>query len=155
AVVASHGWYQLAPYRFDGATRSLATCLRLPGDRAVAVRLASAGPSRLAMETGERLSRGDQDFAEARGRRMLHLDAARGACHAVCRSEGRLRWIEKLGLGRLLRSQDLWEDALKTLLTTNCTWKQTVSMVNRLVEGLGPRAPTGERAFPSPRAVAR
>ena len=72
------------------------------------------------------------------------------ACAAPTAS---LRWIPKLGLGRLLRAQDLYEDALKTLLTTNCTWKQTVSMVARLVDLLGPRAPSGARAFPSPKAV--
>jgi N-glycosylase/DNA lyase len=155
AVVASHGWYQLAPYRFDGRTRTLATCLRLPGERAVPVRIAADARSGLAIGAGAALSKADRAFVEARVARMLHLDAPLAAFHAVCRGTARLRWIPKLGLGRLLRAQDLWEDALKTLLTTNCTWKQTVSMVGRLVEGLGPAAATGERAFPSPEAAIR
>src|SRR6185503_9316477 len=95
----------------------------------------------------------ERAFAEARLGRMLHLDAPIDAFHRLCRADPSLRWIARLGLGRLLRSQDLWEDAMKTLLTTNCTWKQTVSMVARLVEGAGPRAPSGARAFPSPDAV--
>jgi 3-methyladenine DNA glycosylase/8-oxoguanine DNA glycosylase len=154
AIVASHGWYQLRPFRFDPATRALATCLRLPGDRAVDVRIAPGAPGRLAITTGRTLSPAERAFADACLVRMLHLDAPLDAFHRVCRSDASLRWIAKLGLGRVLRAQDLWEDALKTLLTTNCTWKQTVSMVARLVDGIGPRSASGSRAFPAPRAVA-
>src|SRR5436190_10988731 len=124
AVVASHGWYQLAPFRFDGATRTLASCLRLPGDRAVPIRIAGGGSSRLTIASAARLPARDRAFVDERIGRMLHLDAPLDAFHTVCRSAAHLRWIPKLGLGRLLRGQDLWEDALKTLLTTNCTWKQ-------------------------------
>src|SRR4029079_11342533 len=103
--------------------------------------------------TARPLAARDRAFAEARVGRMLHLDAPLDAFHRLCRSDPSLRWIAKLGLGRLLRAQDLWEDAFKTLLTTNCTWKQTVSMVGRLVDLLGPRSATGRRAFPAPEAV--
>jgi N-glycosylase/DNA lyase len=153
AVVASHGWYQLAPFRFDPATRSLATCLRLPGDRAVDVAISQRGAGKLAIVTPRALAAKDAAFVEAVVSRMMHVDAPLDAFHRVCRSDAALRWIPKLGLGRVLRSQDLWEDALKTLLTTNCTWKQTVSMVARLVEAIGPRSASGRRAFPSPAAA--
>jgi 3-methyladenine DNA glycosylase/8-oxoguanine DNA glycosylase len=57
------------------------------------------------------------------------------------------------GLGRLLRSPTVFEDAVKTLCTTNCSWGLTRSMVTRLVEDLGEQGPAG-RAFPSAQAMA-
>jgi 3-methyladenine DNA glycosylase/8-oxoguanine DNA glycosylase len=153
ALVASHGWYQLRPFRFDPANRALETVLRLPGDRAAEVRLVRSDKGGLLATTARPLAARDRAFAQARVARMLHLDAPLDAFHRLCRSDASLRWIARLGLGRLLRAQDLWEDALKTLLTTNCTWKQTVSMVGRLVEGAGAPAPSGARAFPSPERV--
>jgi N-glycosylase/DNA lyase len=57
------------------------------------------------------------------------------------------------GLGRLLRSPTVFEDAVKTLCTTNCSWALTRSMVARLVEEHGEEGPAG-RAFPSAEAMA-
>ena len=49
----------------------------------------------------------------------------------------------------------VFEDALKTLCTTNCTWALTETMVRNLVEALGEEGPTGARTFPTPEAMAR
>jgi N-glycosylase/DNA lyase len=155
AIVASHGWYQLKPYRFDPRTRTLATCLRLPDGHAVSIRIGPLAEGALAVASEAPLSTSDRAFAAGRLARMLHLDAPLAAFHRLCRKDPALRWIARKRLGRLLRSQDLFEDALKTLLTTNCTWKQTVSMTGRLVDLLGPASPSGARAFPGPRAVIR
>ena len=60
----------------------------------------------------------------------------------------------------MIRSSTVFEEIVKTVCTTNCSWGATVRMVNALVEHLGtkaPRAPaTGVegRAFPSPAAMA-
>jgi len=51
----------------------------------------------------------------------------------------------------MLRSPTLFEDAVKTLFTTNCSWAATRGMVTRLVELAG----DGGAAFPSARAIAR
>ena len=54
----------------------------------------------------------------------------------------------------------MFEDVVKTICTTNCTWSATERMVGAIVEHLGVAAPgtpaTGAsgRAFPSPRAMA-
>ena len=153
AVVASHGWYQLAPFRFDPRSRTLAGCIRLPAGAAAAVRMLSAPGGVVAVAVDRRLRSSDAAFVKERVARMLHLDAAVGPFHRLCRADPALAWIAKRKLGRLLRGQDLWEDALKTLLTTNCTWKQTVSMVGRLVELIGPTSASGARAVPGPEAV--
>ncbi|MGB1698585.1 MAG: Fe-S cluster assembly protein HesB, partial [Nannocystaceae bacterium] len=57
--------------------------------------------------------------------------------------------------GRLLRAPTLFEDQLKILFTTNCTWTNTQHMSAALVDALGARGPTGRRAFPSAAVCAR
>jgi 3-methyladenine DNA glycosylase/8-oxoguanine DNA glycosylase len=59
-----------------------------------------------------------------------------------------------------VRSASVFEDVVKTICTTNCTWSATVRMVGALVEHLGepasgtnPDGPYG-RAFPTPAAMA-
>jgi 3-methyladenine DNA glycosylase/8-oxoguanine DNA glycosylase len=53
------------------------------------------------------------------------------------------------GGGRMLRAPTIFEDAVKMLLTTNCSWAATRGMVVRLI------ALTGGEGFPAPAAVAR
>jgi N-glycosylase/DNA lyase len=82
--------------------------------------------------------------AEIEGRR------ARGEARQV----PDLRWALARGAGRLLRSPTVWEDAVKTLCTTNCSWSLTRVVVARLCESLGESGPDGARAFPTAEAVA-
>jgi N-glycosylase/DNA lyase len=65
-----------------------------------------------------------------------------------------MAWAVERGAGRLLRSPTVFEDLVKTLCTTNCTWALTRVMVRNLVDALGVPAPGGERTFPTPEAMA-
>jgi N-glycosylase/DNA lyase len=68
-------------------------------------------------------------------------------------------WVTR-GAGRMTRCQTVFEDVVKTICTTNCTWSATVRMVEGLVANLGEPAgdaPDGGwegRAFPTPEAMA-
>jgi 3-methyladenine DNA glycosylase/8-oxoguanine DNA glycosylase len=54
-----------------------------------------------------------------------------------------------------MRAPTLWEDVVKTILSTNVNWRQAVVMSNRLVK-LGDRAETGSlHAWPTPGQVLR
>jgi 3-methyladenine DNA glycosylase/8-oxoguanine DNA glycosylase len=53
--------------------------------------------------------------------------------------------------GRMLRAPTLFEDSVKILFTTNCTWAATRGMVSRLIAVAGSEG----RAFPAPESVAR
>ena len=59
----------------------------------------------------------------------------------------------RAGAGRMLRSPTVFEDLVKTICTTNCTWSATVRMVTALVDELGVAA-FGGRTFPTPAAMA-
>jgi len=55
------------------------------------------------------------------------------------------------GGGRMLRAPTLFEDAVKMLLTTNCSWAATRGMVERLIALAGAES----RAFPGAKDLAR
>lgn len=74
--------------------------------------------------------------------------------HREARRHPRYRWIAACGAGRLLRSPSMFEDALKMICTTNCTWTLTTLMVSNLVASTGTRHGETGTTFPSPAAVA-
>jgi N-glycosylase/DNA lyase len=160
-VVRSHGWYDLPPWSWDPGRRVLARPLRLAPGRVVQVEVAEAGPGELALRVTGKGRVGREEAARVRGavRTFLALDLDLGPfrerARAVEGAEGPRPVQAALdrGLGRLLRSPTVFEDAVKTLCTTNCSWALTRSMVGRLVEEAGEEGPAG-RAFPEPAALA-
>ena len=86
--------------------------------------------------------------------RMLGLSEDLSTFQRKCGRRKRFRHIAKRGLGRLLRSSTLWEDAVKVLCTTNISWAGTKGMVERLVNEFGAEAPDGMRCFPGPAVIA-
>jgi len=160
-VVRSHGWYDLAPWTWDPERRILTRPLLLSTGRVVQVEVTEAGPAELALRV---TAKGRVAAAEAgEARRLLRaslaldedLEPFRARARQIEGNEGPRPVQVALdhGLGRLLRSPTVFEDAVKTLCTTNCSWGLTRSMVTRLVEDLGEPGPAG-RAFPSAQAMA-
>jgi N-glycosylase/DNA lyase len=86
-------------------------------------------------------------------RHMLRLDDDLSTFYAVAAEDDDLAWAAS-GAGRMLRSPTVFEDVVKTVCTTNCSWALTTKMTTALVEHLGDPAPDGRRAFPSAEAMA-
>jgi N-glycosylase/DNA lyase len=166
-TVRSHGFYDLPPWRWDAERRVLARPLALStgrvvdaevaeGDRGLAFRALALGrPSTVEAREARELLRTclalDEDLARFRARAAA-LEAERAA--GTRRDLPDLRWALRRGAGRLLRSPTVFEDAVKTLCTTNCSWALTRLMVERLCAALGAEGPGGERAFPGPARLA-
>jgi N-glycosylase/DNA lyase len=95
-------------------------------------------------------------------RHTLRLDDDLSGLYRSIEGHPRLKWVAEKGAGRLLRSPTVWEDLVKTICTTNCSWGLTKIMVKNLVEKLGtPVERQGERgdrpeakAFPTPQQMA-
>jgi 3-methyladenine DNA glycosylase/8-oxoguanine DNA glycosylase len=87
-------------------------------------------------------------------RHILRLDDDMAEFYDAARREDRLHWAADIGAGRLLRSPTVFEDAVKTMCTTNCSWALTRKMVENLVEKLGISATGGTKAWPTPAAMA-
>jgi 3-methyladenine DNA glycosylase/8-oxoguanine DNA glycosylase len=82
-------------------------------------------------------------------RRVFSLDLDLSGFAALLAGEPDLARALARGGGRMLRAPSVFEDAVKMLLTTNCTWAATRLMVVRLID----LHATG--AFPQPEDVAR
>jgi 3-methyladenine DNA glycosylase/8-oxoguanine DNA glycosylase len=141
ATVTSHGWYRLAPFRWDGTVLRRMEVL----DGRVVELAISATRGSLRIE-------GAEDSHELRRRitRMFQLDVDIAEFVAMTRASATHQWVEAAGFGHLLCGATLWEDIVKIIATTNVTWSQTVRMVELLVAKCGPGG-----AFPSPHDVAR
>jgi N-glycosylase/DNA lyase len=64
-------------------------------------------------------------------------------------------WVAHEGAGRLLRSPTVFEDLVKMICTTNCSWALTVKMVSGLVSELGRAAADGRKSFPTAAEMVR
>lgn len=157
-VGLSHGWSGLDPTAYDRDARVLHRTLALPEAGPTAASVRSLPDGTLAASWGGGVGEADRQVLVAELRRVLAVDddlaelreAASAARDVLPLVAAEVRG----GGGRLLRSPTVWEDLVKTLATTNCSWALTRGIVSRLVAWLGEAGPSGERAFPPPEAVA-
>lgn len=159
-AVGSYGFFALAPNRWDPRTGTLTTALQADG-LALEVRIRAArrsGRDAVCIEVpGHKSLTGKQRQGLLSAvRRMVRLDENLADFHGLCARQAELRPAAKLRFGRLLRSPTLFEDVVKTMCTCNITWRQTLSVVQRLVERYGDPAVNNASvcAFPTPERLA-
>ena len=152
-TVRSHGWYGLLPFQFDEKSWTLTRVLEMKSGAPVTVRISSRGKS-IRIETDRQP--GARNLASITGdvRHMLRLDDDLDIFYQAMDREAEFSWVSKQGAGRLLRSPTVFEDLVKMICTTNCSWALTEVMVSGLVNKLGREASDGRRAFPSAEAMA-
>lgn len=157
-VLRGHGWVGLAPHGYERELGRLTTALdlaALPGQpkRApvVEIEVRQRRPEQLDVRVSARRPLARAALEQVRAALITSLSIDRELEHfwRRCAATPRLRWVGERGAGRLMRSPTLFEDLLKLLMTTNCAWSNTKSMVARTIEALGRRGPTGKQAFPS------
>ena len=157
AVAKSHGWFQLAPFGWDDDAQTL-TCVLQP-DRgtvvSVRVRESPAAPG-VVVETDQPLSRAARDAIADQVTWMLALKQDFSEFYVLAREEPKLAHMPERARGRLLRSPTLFEDTVKTILTTNTSWAGTIRMAAALVGNFGAPLPDepDRRAFPTPGQLA-
>jgi 3-methyladenine DNA glycosylase/8-oxoguanine DNA glycosylase len=144
----------VAPFRMDAGGSGLDTVVHEPGERPFALRLAPGRSGGVEVEAAVHGSARARASAAAAARRILGLDLDLGPFHALCGADPETEWIARGGMGRLLRSPSLYEDLVKLVLTTNCSWALTLIMARALVRAHGAETPGGERAFPAPEVLA-
>src|ERR1043166_2616280 len=88
-------------------------------------------------------------------RHIFRLDDDLAAFYQATQSEPEFAWIAQQGAGRLLRSPTGFEDLVKMICTTNCSWALTEKMVTALVHQLGTSADDGRKSFPSAAVMAQ
>jgi len=146
----SHGWINLDPFAWDDEAETVSTRILLPSRKTATVAVRQRDSRRLAVtaRSSGALTEGDKSFIAVSARRILALDQdmseAYGLALELDKSVARL--LERGG-GRLLKAPSLWEDAVKTLFTTNASWGFSQSMTRNLIEEFGT-----DGAFPPPSA---
>ncbi|HEX9161887.1 MAG TPA: hypothetical protein VF980_09295 [Thermoanaerobaculia bacterium] len=148
STVESHGWYLLAPIRWDRKTR----VLRRP--EAVG---ADVFDLEISFKRGALEVKGSPDSPALRRRvtRMFQLAVDTSEFITIAAQSDAHRWVVDAKFGRLLCGSTLFEDVVKIITTTNTTWNQTKRMVSLIVEKCGRRSRAGFAAFPSAADVAR
>lgn len=156
-TVVSHGWCDLSPFTCDEATRTLTRIHQLNDGTVVRLVLKAAeaqtGSLLVHVEGVKTLKAGQVKELELALRRSLEIDRDLTHFYALMRHHPRYQWIEQLGAGRMLSAPTVWEDAVKTLFTTNTTWRMTIQMTERVVT-LGEPYAGGGHAFPTPQHLA-
>lgn len=155
-TVLSHGWCRLLPFEFDAERWRLARPLEASGAKPFTVHLESGKACINASTTRKLGARAVATVATATRdvRHILRLDDDMDGFYSLVSTDPAFAWITREGAGRLLRSPTVFEDLVKTICTTNCSWALTVKMVAGLVTNLGRETDDGRRAFPSPAAMA-
>jgi 3-methyladenine DNA glycosylase/8-oxoguanine DNA glycosylase len=145
AVVRSHGWYGLPPFEYDREAGILRTHVEGQG---------MAAEIRFRVRNGKLEASADRLDARALRaltRRVFSLELDFDRAHESLAPVPEIaRALDRRG-GRMLRAPTLFEDAVKMLFTTNCSWAATCGMVVRLIALAGAEG----RAFPTPAAVAK
>jgi len=158
-TVVSHGLTELPPMRLHPDESGFHVVLVMPRARPLRARVPPAGRTRARVSALPRPTTAAQERAILDGvRHLLRLDEDLSALYTLLANDEQLSWAAA-GAGRLMRGQTVFEDVVKTICTTNCTWSATVRMVGALVGRLGDPArgepaDTPYRAFPTPAAMA-
>ncbi len=167
SVVNSHGWCQLAPFSYDENENILCYTLQLSNGRVIELKLREAEDG-INVET-EKLDRAEQKEVKEKVTWMFGLDMDFSRFYTASRGEPKLRRVKQRSLGRVLRSPTVFEDVIKTILTTNTLWGATKNMTRKLVDKFGahlhlrqvqvsstatPPLSATNKAFPTPASIA-
>lgn len=154
STLYSHGWCALPPFSVSGSTPTLERLLSLPSGRFALCAISDASRSlRSVVRTVTPLSASERTAVRHMVRRCFRLDEDLSPFHRSVASDAHYGWIATRRAGRLLRSPTVFEDLVKMICTTNCSWALTTAMVRNLCTTLG-RSFGALHAFPTPRAVA-
>lgn len=147
----SHGVADLPPYAIDKPKSSLRATLYLGGTVRTVTVTSNSNDSASISVMGTRPSPDLRKKIRDAVTWIFRLDEDLSPFYEAIRQDSGLSWA--VGAGRMIRCQSVFEDVIKTICTTNCSWSSTERMVNALVMRLGEpaRATKGEplKTFPS------
>ena len=117
----AHGWKNLAPFRWSDKPNSLSFAVFI-GEEPVDIEVVQNGNSlKATLHSHQKLDRKSINEARQIVTRSLDLKTETDSLLKVAAKFGDdyVSLIKK-GAGRMLHAPTLWEDAAKTLFTTNC-----------------------------------
>ncbi|MBL0175215.1 MAG: Fe-S cluster assembly protein HesB [Ignavibacteria bacterium] len=156
-TVYSHGWCMLAPFEHEPSPLSLSLPVPLSSGRIAIARVEtgdspSAPAVSVALKGGLRASELQHAADILSG--VLNLDLDLAPFYSLVRGYPEYAWMAKKKVGRMLRGATAFEDIVKMILTTNCSWSLTMAMNARLVAEFGRRIDGSHMTFPEAGAIA-
>lgn len=151
ATVKSHGWYQLAPNKADLKRGYLRRPYRLEDGRLAQLCMQGSKSRSILVEVKGRaiMSSRDRNLITQAIRYMFNLEQNLKPFYAKMSKTTGYEWVTHKKTARLLASPTVWEDLVKTLLTTNTSWSNTLKMAENL-SALDP-----DNIFPSAETLAK
>jgi 3-methyladenine DNA glycosylase/8-oxoguanine DNA glycosylase len=152
-TVASHGWYQLLPFALDTAKWELSRVIDVGKKPPVTITLTER-KNHVRVNAARSLTSAETAIVLRDARHILRLDDDLRDFYLATDNDPDFAWIGEQGAGRLLRSPTVYEDLVKMICTTNCSWALTLKMVSGIVENLGRESSGGRKSFPTAHAMA-
>jgi len=155
-TVFSHGWCSLAPYSVDKEHQALVRLLALGHGKNILVRLEEHQTHgiKVSVSSSRQLRPSEKNDILHQLKVCLRLDEDLEEFYREARRHAGFRWVFDAGAGRLLRAPTVFEDVVKMICTTNCSWALTEIMVNNLCRWFGESFDDAGYTFPSPAAIA-
>jgi 3-methyladenine DNA glycosylase/8-oxoguanine DNA glycosylase len=155
-TVYSHGWCSLLPFSVDKEHHTLNRILTFIDGSIVFCKISGQKNSMMTIDvhSSSLLTPAHHSEVKRQLSSCLRLTEDFSDFYRGTRRFPKYRWITKLKAGRMLRSPSVFEDVVKMICTTNCTWSLTETMINNLVGILGNAFDDSNKSFPSPEAIA-
>jgi N-glycosylase/DNA lyase len=150
-----HGWVNLFPFSWDSKKNTLRFAALVENQPIDMEAKQSGEHINATLNSHRKLSGTQKDKARELIKRSLSLDADTSELLKFATRAGP-RYVDLIekGAGRLLRSPTLWEDAAKTLFTTNCSWAMTKKMCDSIcAKTFTNPTPSGGFPFPTAKTV--
>ena len=152
-TIFSHGWYDLRPFRIDPHPLRLKALLR-DGLGVIAVTYAEGrhhdADVLIATTDAKPDSRLEKIIVHS-ARGIFSFDRDLAPFYASLEHEADFAWMVQRRAGRMLCAPTFFEDVVKMILTTNCSWALTTRMCVNLIEHC---STTLTPTFPLPEEIA-
>ena len=150
AVVRSHGWIQMPPFA-ETTDHGLSYVIRLSTGKVIRFEVHAISKD-LRIDATDILTKTEQTELNRTITWMLDLEQDFTEFYTLARQEPKLTKMVERQAGRVLRSPTLFEDVIRTILTTNTLWNHTLRMCRELTARYGDPLPCEPElhAFPTP-----
>ncbi len=119
-TVNGHGWRALLPFEYDESSKRLSYVFRSAvSGKPISVSIAEKGKV-LRLETSAK--DGERETILNAVRHILRFDDDLDDFYSTLGTDEQFHWVKRVNAGRLLRSHTVFEDLVKTMCTTNCSW---------------------------------
>jgi N-glycosylase/DNA lyase len=159
STIYSHGWSDLEPFNLHESPLYISYVSKTTSEAIHLFNIKNTENTQLEITLDSKVTDPEKENIFKIVRRMFRLDEDFSEFYELAGRSNEFDWVVKYNAGRLLRCGSLWEDMVKMLCTTNCTWRLTQIMTENLVKKLGASKKTKKtgatiNAFPRPQDIA-